>query len=145
LDAWAGTLDIADVAATADQTHALLVALCRTFADKLDPIQLRCLEAAGVPRDARDAAQRLDHEQIFRRIGQETPRIMPEARLPAIVHLPANQARNRLLFAACVAEEGPLDWQLAEYLPIWAEDAEIPIAECVAVFRAYVPKFGPDE
>jgi hypothetical protein len=63
---------------------------------------------------------------------------MPESRLPSIMRLPPDQARNRLVFAACVTDPGSLDGHLAEYLSLWAEEAEIPIDQCVAVFRAHV-------
>ena len=141
LDAWVSGFGDGHLAASPEQTRALLIGLCRIFAEKLDPAQLRCLELAG-RTDERDAQDKADRAMISRRIGQEMPRLVPDARLSTIVHLPPDQARNRLVFAACVAEDGPLDGSLAEYLPLWAEDAEIPIDQCVAVFRAHVPELG---
>ncbi|MEO6214760.1 MAG: hypothetical protein ABIO86_01910 [Sphingomonas sp.] len=141
LDAWVSGFGDGHLAASPEQTRALLIGLCRIFAEKLDLAQLRCLELAG-RSDELDARDKADRELISRRIAQETPRLVPDARLSTIVHLPPDQARNRLVFAACVAEDGPLDWSLAEYLPLWAEDAEIPIDQCLAVFRAHVPELG---
>lgn len=140
LDAWVGTLGEEDSAASPDDTRLLMVALCQTFADKLDPAQLRCLEAAGRLDDQSEGQDRADWETVNRRVDRETPRRMPEARVPSIVHLPPDQARNRLVFAACVTDPGPLDGQLAEYLLLWAEEAEIPIDQCAAVLRAHVPE-----
>lgn len=138
LEAWAGTLADGYAAAVPDDTRLLLVDMCRSFADKLDAVQLRCLAAAGRLNEQTGGQDREDWRTINRRVDREAPRLVPEARLPSIVHLPPDQARNRLVFAACVTNLGPLDWQLGEYLVLWAEDAEIPIDQCVEVFRAHV-------
>ena len=141
LDAWAGSFDIGQIIATPDQASALLVGLCRIFADQLDSIQLRCLEAAILPSDEPGTGIDADRKEVSRRIGQETPRLMPGARLSSIYHLTPDQARNRLVFAASVAARDPLDWYGAEFVVLWAEEAEIPISRCLAVFRDHVPGF----
>jgi hypothetical protein len=142
LDAWAGSFDVGQIIATPDQTTALLVGLCRTFADQLDVIQLRCLDAAMLPGSEPEVGVIADRKEISRRIGQETPGLVPGVRLSSIVHLPPDQARNRLVFAACVAERDPLDWYVAEFVALWAEDAAIPIAKCLSTFREHVPGFS---
>ena len=141
LDAWAGSLGSGDIIATAEQGRALVIALCRTFDDQLDAVQRRCLAVAGRFGEQCTAKELADWAVVNRRIGEETPRLISETRLPSIVHLPPDQARNRLVFAACVAEAGPVDWQLIEYLSLWAEDAEIPIERCLNIFRDHIPGF----
>ena len=141
LDAWAGSLGNDDIIATAEQGRALVIALCRTFDDQLDAVQRRCLAVAGRFGDQCTAEELADWTVVKHRIGEETPRLISETRLPSVVHLPPDQARNRLVFAACVAEPGPVDWQLIEYLSLWAEDAEIPIEQCLDIFRDHIPRF----
>ena len=141
LDAWAASLECDDIVATPEQTRGLIIALCRTFEDRLDTVQRRCLAVADPIGDQSSAGELADWTIINQRIGDETPRLTSEARLPSIVHLPPDQARNRLVFAACVADSGPLDWQLIEYLSLWAEDAEIPPDQCLDIFRHHVSGF----
>ena len=141
LDAWVSGFGDGHLAASPEQTRALLIGLCRIFAEKLDPAQLRCLKLAG-RSDELDARDKADRAMISQRIGQETPRLLPDARLSTIVHLPPDQARHRLLFTAWVAEEGQLEWSLAESLHVWGCEAESPTDQCVAVFRATVTELG---
>ncbi len=102
---------------------AFLLSICSCFSDQLDPTQNRvvraALDAAPYPSLSEDKAD------IFRGISLET------------YPLSVDQARNRLVFAACVATDGPLDWELGEYLASWCASAEIPFTEFEEILRKH--------
>jgi hypothetical protein len=120
---WASDWPDAWIALDAAQTTAFELSICAYFLDQLDPAQRRCVRT-GID-GARDSVAEDDLHHVTRGIDNESNRLSPA------------QARNRLVFAACVAAQSPLDWQVAEYLALWSEQAQIPFTEFQAILRKH--------
>jgi hypothetical protein len=132
---WANGLADEHIAADADRTQALILEAVRSFESRLDEVQLRCLRCCE--RRLRGEQPIPSEEQacegVARRLSDERPKAG---------RWPPDQARNRLVFAASTTSRGQLDWQVAEYLVTWMEDAEISFPVAMAAFARHVPEFG---
>lgn len=126
-EAWAFDWPSDWIALDATQTTAFKLSICASFIDLLDPARRRCVLAAIEGNAALSSDD--DEQVVLVGIGSESNPLSPE------------QARNRLVFAACLAMPSPLDWQLAEYLAMWSEQAEIPFTEFQAILlKHHVPE-----
>ena len=123
LNLWASRLPDDVVVADAGEVFELVRSLCREIADELDDVQKRCLTSPFGENADEEAAG-----MVFRRLALERP---------VGGRLPPDQARNRLVFILTV-RPSPLNWELAEYLVAWAEQAGIPAPVALRLLRSTV-------